>query len=201
MTLDDIHKQIHIDHEVLSVEDFAQIKKFCAFLMVSYINSVLLEPDNKNLHARKYNAILNKADEIAEVLKNERKGLEFVEQSENMSEWEIYLLGSQPVRAVDTGCGFSGGAEVASALGSYSVAQFGYEWYGDRMTDSKGSRVFACPEIGCGKMNIRPHEGFLERCQHCFSDKVACKDDSKIRSLDKYRQDRESKSGDQKKSA
>lgn len=40
-------------------------------------------------------------------------------------------------------------------------------------SDSMGSLYFACPV--CGAVNKRPYEGFVNNCQSCGTDKVACK--------------------------
>ncbi len=175
MTLDSLHEHLHEDHEVMSEQDFEEVRKICAFLIVSYINALLEDPEDLSRHAQLYNALLNKADEAAYVLKENRENISLVRNSYDMSESEIYYLGMQEVRAVDTGCGFSGGVEVESALGAYSVAQFGGYYAGESMEDSLGSRIFTCPEITCGKVNIRPVNGMLERCAYCLSDKVSCK--------------------------
>lgn len=159
MTLDKLHSHLHIEHDVMSEKDFAVVQDMCTFLIVSYINSLLEDPDNQNKHARLYNAILNKADEVADSLK-ESSSVKNVISSTFMTEQEIYYLGSQPVREVDTGCGYSGGAEVTdgaeTAIGVFSVMSFG------GVEDRYGSLKFKCPH--CSYENTRPYGKLIERC-------------------------------------
>ncbi|HYT01339.1 MAG TPA: hypothetical protein VEL70_00435 [Candidatus Acidoferrum sp.] len=61
------------------------------------------------------------------------------------------------------GCA-GGGKTAVSTLGGIALGTLG--------SDSKGSRTFPCP--ACGKINVRPWEGFVEKCQHCNSDEVSC---------------------------
>lgn len=160
MTLETIHAHLHKEHDVMSESDFKVVQNICAFLIVSYTNSLLEDPNDTNKHARYYNALLNKADEVADALKQESSDVSFVQSSSEMTEAQIYYLGSQEVRAVDTGCGFSGGADMSitsgeSALGFYSVAMFGIE-------DRYGGLTFKCPH--CNYENRRPYGKLIEKC-------------------------------------
>lgn len=160
MTLDSIHAHLHMDHAVMSEEDFAVVRNMCAFLIVSYVNALLDNPDDFDTHARMYNALLNKADEVADALQREPESISFMQSSSEMTEEQIYYLGNQEVRAVDTGCGFSGGADMStpsgeSALGQYSVAMFGME-------DRYGGLTFKCPH--CNYENTRPYGKLIEKC-------------------------------------
>lgn len=197
MTLDEIHSHIHQDHTIMNEEDFRVVREMCAFLIVSYIHALLDDPEDRDTHARLYNALLNKADEIADALKTGE--ITFVQSSSAMTRNEMYYLGEQEVREVDTGCGFSGGINFESALGTYSVAQYGLR-PGEQVVDSLGNRLFDCPD--CKKTNLRPYNGMIERCQHCFSTAVSCKpEEDKVKSLDKYRKDKERSQVDKKKAA
>ncbi len=159
LTLDKIHTHLHKDHDVMSEKDFAVVQEMCAFLMVSYINSLLEDPEDYNKHARLYNALLNKADEVSDSLK-ESRDIAVIKSSADMTEQEIYYLGNQSVRSVDTGCGYSGGAEIMNggetALGVYSVMSFG------GVEDKYGSLKFKCPH--CNYENTRPYGKLIERC-------------------------------------
>lgn len=161
-SLEEIHQHIHKDHEVMSEEDFEYVKKMCAFLIVSYINSLLEDPSNVEHHNRLYNALLNKADEAADARKFDT--FEYVKSSSEMSHDEIYYLGMQEVREVDTGCGFSGGMAVGeSANGAYSVVDYGNSFrLSTEIQDQYGGLEFSCP--GCKKKNKRPFGKLIRNC-------------------------------------
>lgn len=61
-------------------------------------------------------------------------------------------------------------SSVKSASGKVSVVG-GVSVFGE--SDSMGSLYFACPV--CGAVNKRPYEGYVNNCQSCGTDKVACK--------------------------
>lgn len=162
LTLEQIHAHLHESHEVMSEEDFAEVQKFCAFLIASYIKALIEDPEDTLRHAWLFNAILNKADEVADSLKENRAGLRLIKRADQMSESEVYYLGHQEVRQVDTGCGLSGGVEFdqlsqpGTALGVFSVASFGME------QDNHGSLTFDCPH--CKYKNKRPYGKLIEKC-------------------------------------
>lgn len=161
--LDKIHAQIHKEHSVMDENDFQLIKEMCAFLIISYINSLLEDPDDKYIHARLYNAIFNKADEIADALIEDT--IHSVESSAEMTQEQIYYLGGQQVREVNTGCGFSGGASlgVESANGPFSVADYGVGGrFSTEIKDQYGGLEFDCPH--CKKKNKRPYGSLIRTC-------------------------------------
>lgn len=163
--LDKIHAQIHKEHSVMNEKDFQVIKEMCAFLIVSYINAVLEDPDDTYTHARLYNAIFNKADEIADALKEDT--MQTVQSSAEMTLEQIYYLGEQKVREVDTGCGFSGGAGLVgeSANGPFSVADYGVGGrFSTEIKDEYGGLEFPCPYEDCKKINKRPYGKLIKTC-------------------------------------
>lgn len=165
LTLDKLHAHLHKEHDVMNERDFAIVQDMCAFLIVSYINSLLEDPDNFNKHARLYNAILNKADEVSDSLK-ENRSVENIKSSSFMTEQEVYYLGSQPVREVDTGCGFSGGMIIGeSANGMFGVADFGMDnRFSVEIQDQYGGLEFTCPYSDCKKINKRPYGKLIRNC-------------------------------------
>ncbi len=170
---DVIHASFHKDHEFLSTDDFESVKRQIAGLIVSYVNTLVATPDDEAFLNLTLNAIMNKADHVAERLR--RTGVRPVvvkdlshEQHSHVVHAEILKLGKQSVREVSTGCGSSSGFDkenrTASNLSSFNVADFG--------KDDFGSRSFNCPD--CGEMNIRPVNQLISNCQHCGSEKVSC---------------------------
>lgn len=153
-TADEIHGYLHSEHKTTNEQDFERIKRACRSLSERYAQ----EKDPNIL-----NAIMNKADIEAGLIPN--KLVRFYGSLDQ----EINFLGKEPVRQAATGCGSSGGFStnnIDKLLSSpFSISDFG-------SSDKYGSREFECPE--CGRINIRPENGFLTRCQHCASDKVAC---------------------------
>ncbi len=134
LTMEKIHQLLHRDHEVMSEEDFEEIKRLSDILRTSFIASLLADPDNERAHALRFNALLNGADDIADLLKAKRNGVIFERKSQKKyTERDISSLGMRAVRGVDTGCGFSGGiamgglsAGMSAGLGFFGVDQFGY---------------------------------------------------------------------------
>lgn len=133
LTMEKIHQLLHRDHEVMSEEDFEEIKRLSDVLRTSFIASLLADPDDERAHALRFNALLNGADDIADLLKAKRNGVIFERKSQKKyTERDISVLGMRAVRGVDTGCGFSGGmamgglsSGISFGLGFYSVDQFG----------------------------------------------------------------------------
>jgi hypothetical protein len=158
----------------LSEDEFEIVKNEC----IPYIRRYLMIVENSNyvtdLLKRAYNAIVNKADEVVDAI---REGTYFFDHRQGdsiASLAQMAFLGSQPVRAVSTGCGFSGGFAVGSGNNSpFGVLDFSNKPQDE--SDSKGSLFFPCPS--CRHINKRPREGFVEFCQKC-SASVRCDEPS-----------------------
>lgn len=171
---EEIHAKLHKDHEFLSTEDFSEVRRQIAGLVMSYVNTLVDTPDDKEFLETILNATMNKADAVADSLKhNARRSVADIGERAGdivrgpVSHAEIVQLGSKPVRQAATGCGSSSGFgedRTASNMSSTSVRDFG--------KDSFGNRVFDCPD--CGEMNVRPVNQLLLECQHCRSKKVSC---------------------------
>jgi hypothetical protein len=163
-SLDDIHKKIHKDHDVMSESKFEIVVETSRAARRYFINSVIDDPNNVNEHNLLFNAHINIADHAA--MNTEDVDILEMYLSAEMSRDEIYHIGHQPVRAVDTGCGYSGGMEVAaSGNGSFSVTSFSGEVrLNSGIEDKYGSLEFPCPNILCLKKNTRPYGKLIKKC-------------------------------------
>lgn len=72
----------------------------------------------------------------------------------------------QAIAFLQTRAGCPSAVKAAGGSGVGGVSVFGE-------SDSMGSLYFACPV--CGGVNKRPYEGYVNNCQSCGTDKVACK--------------------------
>lgn len=134
MEMEEIHKLLHKNHDVMSEEDFNEIKRRNSELRTSLISSLINNPDDSRSHAIRFNALLNGSDDIADLLKKKKIGTIFEGKTTTyFSDKDIMSLGMRAVRGVDTGCGFSGGMAVgglssgfSGAFGYFGVEQFGF---------------------------------------------------------------------------
>lgn len=150
-TPDSVHGYFHKEHGYLSEEDFNLILKVCLPFVLSYAD---------NPSGVSFNAALNIADQAMRNFPEIKSGkLIYLNKVTNsiILEW-----GKLPVRKTMTGCGSSGGASIESK--PFSVS--------DLAEDKYGSRKFDCPD--CGRVNIRPKDQLIPKCQKCGSSKVAC---------------------------
>lgn len=163
LRMDRIHTLLHREHDLLSGEDFARIKSLNEVLSTSYIASLLADPTNELQHDIHFNAFLNGSDEIAEAIKLGKEQIVFERYKKPLSDKQVDTLGRRPVRAVDTGCGFSGGMAVGgmyggSALGAYDVGYF-------------ATRAENDPNLCKNCPGVKPHF-------HCGGDIAVSKEDS-----------------------
>lgn len=163
---DVIHREFHKNHEYMDNAEYREIIRLCQPFIHAYLDQLAKNPYDTYGRNVRFNAILNKADEIADQRKN---GI--IEHDVFVTDAEIYRLGEQEVRKVGTGCGSSGGAETGSVMDSilspFSVSEFGGE------SDQYGSLQFECPNEMCKKTNVRERNKLLTHCQHCGVD-VRC---------------------------
>lgn len=126
MTLEEVHQYLHEDHEVMSEEDFAIIQEFSTSIRTAYISTLQEDPDSVELPLL-LNAQWNVADDIKEALDNGTFAERYSRNKQSAyTKNEIRYFGLAPVRAVDTGCGLSGGVSIGeSALGTFGVGAFG----------------------------------------------------------------------------
>ena len=130
LSMEKVHKLLHRYHEVLSEDDFAEMKRVCDVLMTSFIASLIDNPEDTHSHALRFNAVLNGADEVADLLKLKREGVIFEDKKAYDNE-DIYSLGMRAVRSVDTGCGLSGGVGLSGGF-SLGFGYFGIEQFSMR---------------------------------------------------------------------
>lgn len=120
---DDIHSFFHTEHGYMDKEVFKQVIAALQGYFDAYIQAVANDPSDIRMRNISYNALLNKADALAEkIQKLKEAGMSIVHTQEYArsafapSREEIILLGSRPVREVMTGCGVSGGMSIAEIL-------------------------------------------------------------------------------------
>lgn len=166
-----IHAYFHKGKDFLSSEDFGEVKRQIAGLIVSYINTLVENPDDDTLLKSTLNVTMRKADEVADSLRHPHRRAEITSSAPiavPITRGEMLTEGKKAVRSVITGCGDSSGFgtdERASNMStSFSTRDFG--------KDKFGNRTFNCPD--CGEMNIRPVNELVSNCQGCGSDNVSC---------------------------
>jgi hypothetical protein len=159
LTPDDLHSYLQKEHDFMDEKEFERIKKNCKMLIDTYTTSIVEQPDNDTLHKTLFNAILNKADDVA------TNNIEYLPAFPSLQD-EVRSYAFAPVREVMTGCGSSGGYEVSQDKmnSPFTVASYAKDKYGER--------TFNCPS--CKKENVRPFNTLLPRCLHCKSNKVSC---------------------------
>lgn len=174
LTPQDVHQFLHKEHAHMAKEDFDNVIAVCSPLITGYINTLCNNPSAIMEHERRFSAVLNGADEIADMLNSKMistlNGDNDFNSQRYMTEAEIDRLAAKEIRPVDTGCGFSG----ASAKNVFSVSDFstGGDFGSGGKIDKYGDRSFACPS--CGSINVRPENELLSACQSCQSTEVAC---------------------------
>ncbi len=155
---DTVHADFHTDHEYMDHRRYQEIIRLTKPFIHAYIEQLGKDPRDVRARNLRYNAILNKADEIAQQLS---ANIVVHDVFVRATDAEIERLGTQDIRDVDTGCGASGEASGSA----FSVSEFGAG------SDQYGERTFACPK--CQKTNVRPENELVASCQHCGGD-VAC---------------------------
>jgi len=175
-TADDLHQFLHEDHEYVTKEEFEEIKRMTAFLVVSYLHSLLGKPIDEKDQLLRINAYLNGGDIALDIVRGKtgsatNQSLAF-KQAFNTKE-SIYALGMQPVRVVATGCGASGGFSVNQVnqlmSSPFSVSEFAkngtnQEWFSCPKCSYKADGPIGnrCP--GCGLTKEQYAEKGGEAC-------------------------------------
>lgn len=168
-----VHRYFHRGHDYMSVEDFSVIVRGCGQFMNAYIAALSENPRDVARLTGIYNALLNRADEVHEVMR--RGGIMVIEgtgvpvsvaiTSSFLLEREIDRLSQFPVREVAGGCGPSGSSREK---GVFSVSEFGFK------KDS-----FTCED--CGRSSVDNH-------YHCPSCKRDYADESQRKGEDRTKQ-------------
>lgn len=160
---DEVHEYFHTEHDYMTVEEFeSEILRYCAPLILNYINALCENPDASEVQGINFNSILNKSDLRAEIAKKKKQGVfiyddEMVLASRESLEREVNRLGRLPVRIVSTGCGELGGVGVtmtgeSNGTGPMSVSFFGqsesknwsYSWGECVMCKDRFTQVGPC---------------------------------------------------------
>lgn len=169
-----LHELLHKEHRTLSREGLEYIFKGCDALFLSYVT--LLEHTPWDTYERNIilNTILNKADHLEaefhrkDAVWGDTYTTIYQRGKTTTVEEDIARFANQEVRSVMTGCGFSGGFDVAApsaptySLGRYDgpIGAFSVRDYGE--TDRHGERSFYCSNE---HLNIRPYNTLIEKCQ------------------------------------
>lgn len=155
ISAEQIHKELHREHDYTTTEDFEEIWQGVQPAVNRYLGS---------RDANSFNAILNLADKVWESQKKRKKGEAYIDYKNYFPSYaELRDYGNEEVRQVSGGCPGKSGAENSP----FSVSEFA-----NIEPDKYGKRTFDCPK--CGKTNTRPKNELLKNCQHCGSNKVAC---------------------------
>lgn len=131
---EDLHRYLHKNHEFLTNEEFEIVKKSVKGLKRSYIDSL---SESEEMQLITLNAIYNQAD-IS--LQAQKEGNGFLYELQPLfkvpTKQEIYILGMQRVRIVQTPCGASGGfliGEVKEVMNSpfriFDKSKGEQEWF------------------------------------------------------------------------
>jgi hypothetical protein len=158
-----LEKFLYKDHTYMDYDQFQEIVRLCEPFIQAYLVQLAKNPHDDRARNVRFNAILNKADELAKQFEAHVIVRDvFVKATDT----EIERLGTQEVREVDTACGPSGGAKLGEDP-VYSAATLGE-------SDDRGSLYFKCPnEKFCGKINKRKPNERRTHCEFCNTN-VAC---------------------------
>lgn len=185
---DRIHQHFHKEHEYMSEEDFRSVIGGCSGFIAEYTKTLAMDPRDERTQVLILNAILNRADYILDRMREDKEiTVGRIRSSEGYSvridssmykayvptREELYMLGTQPVRQVNTGCGGSGGFSLESSLksnnsyvissnaqvssGPFSVGDFGIS----------SERTLKCNCPSCGEsVNAKISNGKIT-CPEC----------------------------------
>ena len=139
LTPEDIKFYFYREHDYMDEKTFDVVKKSVVHLTSQYAESLVKNPLDREHHRLLFNAILNKADEMAEEIKKE--GLEAVEKVIPLPtiyhiRQEIQDYGYREVKEIMAGCGISGGYDLTESANdsANSVSEF----------DPKKEKVLCC---------------------------------------------------------
>lgn len=146
---DDIHRLFHRKHGFMSEDDFEKVLLSCGSFIETYVKILEDDPDNEEYLKLAFNAILNKADYVAENIKQDD-----MDANKNILYW-----GNKTVKQLATGCGISSGFSTLSKNKSpFSVRKFGAV---DR--DYSFDSIGECKVCGKEKVAVGPC-GICEAC-------------------------------------
>lgn len=194
---DQLHAYLHESlTDALSEEEFTLVKNACMPYIRRYLSFIHDATTVTEPLGRAFNAILNKADEVVSELVSadiSRLTKYATDSGAVATRAEALLIGLQPVRTVDTGCGFSGGFTIGSSSYGSSLSVLEFSGFGlSQETDQYGSLHFDCPS--CKRRNTRQRGILIPNCQHCGANVRCDTDDSekkKKQAAEKARKEQE----------
>lgn len=159
---EDVHAFMHKEHIYTSLEHYEKILEKTTLYRAAYLKALEENPFDMDNIYRKYNATVNKGDQIEGLLE---KGIMIDETPVPHQTFikEMYILEREEVEERGGGCGGSGGFKTDSETSAFSVSEFGFVG-----SDKYGDRAFSCPK--CNKTNVRPENELIANCQHCGGD-------------------------------
>ena len=121
ITPEAIHTFFHRDYDFMGEEEFSYILSACKGYMDAYIHIVSENPNDRHMRNLAYNALLNRADEVAQTFRKakEKGGLLLAYDrtwATMPTKEQLYTLGTQQVRETTTGCGTSGGMSLTDLV-------------------------------------------------------------------------------------
>lgn len=163
LTSDAIHASFHKEHEFMQEDQYSYILAACQGYIDAYIRIVSQNPTDRKMRNLAYNALLNRADEVAQTFKRtqERGGIGSYDRQWALqpTDAQLVMMGSKAVREVTTGCGRAGGMSLTELLERNPVQD---------MARSRFSMLdFGLLEFSgeLGYTFIEPEEG--ENCKTC----------------------------------
>lgn len=113
---EEVHAFFHKEHNFMKEKEYKEIISICVPYILNYIDIITNTPYDINGRNMAFNALLNKADLVADSLI--RGKIDYVSDRGHFSinKEELYRLGMQEVRVVNAGCGSSRGAGVMGKL-------------------------------------------------------------------------------------
>ena len=121
VTPEAIHTFFHRDYDFMGEEEFSYILSACKGYIDAYIKIVSENPADRQLRNLAYNALLNRADEVAQTFRKAKEsGGLLVAYDKNWATIptrdQLVTLGTREVRETTTGCGTSGGMSLTDLV-------------------------------------------------------------------------------------
>lgn len=167
-TSDDVHTDLHAERECMAEDIFQRVIRKNKPYGRNYLQTLRESPYDLNKRDVAFNAYLNHADEIVELLQNPHKETIIYEAEDDDTlpmPVDVNRLGRRQVRPVDTACGWSEGATIAVMEGvqqsPFSVLDFAPSKertlkcvcpFCNKKVEAKiGDGKITCPRGACGK--------------------------------------------------
>lgn len=175
---DAIHAFFHRGHAFMQEDQYNYILAACQGYIDAYIRIVSESPTDRRMRNLAYNALLNRADEVAQAFKQtqERGGIGSIygrNWAALPTHAELVTMGMKQVREVTTGCGRSGGMSLTELLERNSIqdiarSRFSMLDFGLLEFSGELGYTFSEPEEGQNCKNCGEHAS-LGPCGICRS--------------------------------